>query len=243
MGLALLLATIAVGCSGSSDGDSGPRSVPGFPVWNAQSVQTDLSRLNQIGRNRVPGTTAHRLAHLYLSDRLHDIGIQPAQPNYVQPWGLPPDTSLNLIGFLAGDDPTLRDTAVVLIAPFDAGVGGRNVSTVVALELMRTLSQTTRFYRYPTRTVVIAFVDGEAGMQAYFRNPAWPMNATDVVVRLGGTASSRPRALGPLTAWQSLIPDASLPPDSAAARLLDRTHRLLLPYLAAPLAPSPVAVE
>lgn len=243
IGLALLLALIAAGCSGSSNGDEGPRSVPGFPVWDGASIQIDLSKLNQIGPNRAAGTTAHRLVHLYLLDRLHDIGIQPAQPNYVQPWGLPPDTSLNLIGFLAGDDPSLRDTAVVLLAPFDAGVGGRSVSTAVALELMGVLAQTTRFYRYPTRTVVIAFVDGDEGMHAYFRNPAWPLNATDAVVRLGGTTSSRPRALGPFTTWQALVPDASLAPDSAAAQLLDRTHRVLLPYLAAPVVPALEAVD
>ncbi len=234
IGLALLLTAAIAGCTGSSDRDRAPKSVPGFPVWSVPSVQTDLSTLSQIGRNRVPGAVAHRLAHLYLSDRLRAIGIQPAQPNYVQPWGLPPDTSLNLVGYLAGDDPSLRDTAVVLIAPFDAGVGGRNVSTAVGLELARTLAQTTRFYRYPARTLVIAFVDGDEGMRAYFRNPAWPLSATEAVVRLGGTTSSRPAALRPTTTWQALIPDASLPPDSAAIRLLTRTHGLLLPHLAAP---------
>ncbi len=235
IGLALLVGLIGVGCSGSGDGDDGPRSVPGFPVWDLASMRTDLSTLGQIGRNRVSGATAHRLAHLYLSDRLRAIGIQPAQPGYIQPWGFPPDTSLNLIGYLAGDDPSLRDTAVVLIAPFDAGIGGRNVSTAAALELMRALAQTTRFYRYPTRTVVIAFVDGEEGMRAYFRNPAWPLSATDAVVRLGGTTSARPAAVGPSTVWQALIPDSNLPPDSAAVRLVERTHQALFPYLAAPV--------
>jgi hypothetical protein len=233
--LTLLLSGVAGGCSGLRPDDDPVTSAPGFPVWDASSIGRDLSTLGQIGQARGPGTTAHRRAHLYLTSRMRTLGLQPAQPGYVQPWGIAPDTSRNLLGLLAGYHPSLRDTAVVLMAPFDAGVGGRNVSTAAALEVGRVLSYTSRFYRYPVRTVVVALVEGDEGARAYLRNPAWPLGATEAVIRIGGADETRPDLLPLGVRWHALRPDASLPADSAAIALADRVHTLLLPWLAAPL--------
>jgi hypothetical protein len=231
----LLLVVLAAGGCASGRGESNRLSAsrPGFPVWSGASLGADLSTLNRIGRDRPAGTQAHRLAHLYLTGRMREIGLQPAQPGYVQPWGIRPDTSLNLLGLLGGAHPTLRDSAVVLLAPFDAGVNGRNVATAAALELVRSLDETSRFYRYPTRTVVLALVDGEEGVRAYLRNPAWPLSATRAVVRLGGQAMVRPQRLPASAEWYALAPNPGLPADSSARALADEVHALLLPFLAA----------
>lgn len=103
--------------------------------------------------------------------------------------------SRNVIGFLAGSDPALRDEAVVLGAHLDhlgkpGGVvhpgADDNASGVSALvEIARALAAMPR---RPRRTVVFAFWTGEEegklGSGHYVRQPRWPLARTSAYVNL-----------------------------------------------------------
>jgi hypothetical protein len=103
--------------------------------------------------------------------------------------------SRNVIGFLTGSDPQLRDEAVVLGAHLDhlGNPGGvihpgadDNASGVSALlEIARAFAALPR---RPRRTVVFAFwigeEEGKLGSGHYVRHPLWPLARTKAYVNL-----------------------------------------------------------
>ncbi len=106
-----------------------------------------------------------------------------------------PAVSRNVVGVLAGSDPALRGTAVVIGAHLDhlGTVGGTahpgaddDASGVAALiEIAKAFA---RLELRPKRTVVFAFWTGEEaghfGSGHYVRSPLWPLPATRAYLNL-----------------------------------------------------------
>ncbi len=94
---------------------------------------------------------------------------------------------INIIGYVPGKHPELSAEAVILCTPLDAvgsfagvralDVRNIGVEVVAALEVVRQLSQFSRYAGIPERTLIVAFVSGgtvdASGLRALLAAPLW----------------------------------------------------------------------
>lgn len=125
------------------------------------------------------------------------------------------DTATNVIGFIRGADPALRDEVILVTAHFDHVGVGRAVNgdsiyngadddasgTAAMLEIARRLASGPA----PRRTVVFAAMTGEEvgliGTRWYINNPPFPLERTVANLNLEMLARPDSVAGGPGRAW------------------------------------------
>ena len=107
--------------------------------------------------------------------------------------------AINVMGYLAGKHPELREELVIVCADLDAigSVGGVRtldlqnfgIHASALLELARNYETLDRFGFAPERTLLFAVFSGarlsNAGLKAYLQNPLWEIDHTVAVVYLG----------------------------------------------------------
>jgi len=138
---------------------------------------------------RAPGTAGDTKARAFIEDRFRCLGLTPAGDDggFAQAFQTGTRKSANLVGFIAGGDPKLKDEIVVVSAHHDhLGDGhlGANddASGVVAL---LGIAQLVRQHGAPKRTIMFATFgaeeDGMVGSDFYVKHPATALPLEHVV--------------------------------------------------------------
>lgn len=154
-------------------------------------------------RGRRNGSPEMKKAAKWLAERFKEYGLlpPPGQDNYFQEYEFSARRSggkikeRNVIGYIEGSDPELKDEYVVLTAHFDhIGIGrpvegdsiynGANdnaAGTSTLLGIAKTLNLSGK---KPKRTVIFVSVSGEEmgmhGSRNYVKNPIFPLKKTFV---------------------------------------------------------------
>ena len=111
--------------------------------------------------------------------------------------------AVNVMGYLAGKTPGLREEVVLVCSDLDAisNLGGVQAldlqhigsATSALLEVARDFGLSAHFEPVPQRTLLFAVFSGarvnDAGLRAYLAAPLWPLGQTVAVVYVGLRAS------------------------------------------------------
>ncbi|HYJ78088.1 MAG TPA: M20/M25/M40 family metallo-hydrolase [Longimicrobiaceae bacterium] len=222
----------------------GPAAADIRPATRLEDVRQqsyDLSADSMEGR--FTGSPGMWRAARYLAGRMRDLGVQPAgEDGYYQrvplrvervagrsprltlldaladTLRLPAERSgvgVNLVGFLPGQDPVLRDQAVLIDAHYDhlgvgPAVGGDSIyngadddasGVVAVLEIARALAGGPR----PARTVIFLLTTGEEvgllGTHWYIAHPVVPLERTVANLEIEMIGRPDPLAGGAGKGW------------------------------------------
>ncbi len=243
--LPLVLALLAMGCALAPRPPDVP-STPAAPRLHADEVAQTLRLLASAGRP-APGDTAGTAARTlrlsaFLAERLRRNGVQPLAPRYTLSYPGKGGGVSVLAGVVAGRDPFVADSAVLVVAP-PAALAGGEAALAAWLELGHLYADLGRYYRYPAPAVVLLMplaADVQTALAAYATRPAWPLSHTRAVVVLGAAAPPRHVWTGmgvPATApVESLAVPPAPPPEGGEApalQLVRQAYAWLLPYTAA----------
>ncbi len=221
---------------------SPPDAAP-TPAITAEEICATIAALADDSlEGREAGRPGSAQAARWLAARFEAIGLTAPEGGHRQPFTFPTavrryphglhdvdserDTTANIIGWVPGRDPALREEAVILGAHYDhLGWGGSgslapgrraihngaddNASGVAGvLELAQAIAADPL-----PRTVVFALFGGEElgtlGSQHYVQDPAWPLERTVAMVNLDMVGRLR-RALtiygtGTSEAWPEIV--------------------------------------
>jgi hypothetical protein len=154
-------------------------------------------------KGRKNGSKEMKKAAVWLAERFKEYGLlpPPGQNNYFQEYEITSRRSgsnineKNVVGYIPGTDPKLKDEYIILTAHFDhIGIGravdgdsiynGANdnaAGTSTLLGIAKTLKLSGE---KPKRTVIFAAVSGEEmgmhGSRNYVKNPIFPLDKTFV---------------------------------------------------------------
>ncbi len=218
----MLLLAAAPGLGQSHAGEatcspSPPDAAPS-PAITAEEICATIAVLADDSlEGREAGRPGSAKAARWLAARFEAIGLDAPEERHLQPFTFPAavrhypdglhdvvgerDTTANIIGWILGRDPALREEAVVVGAHYDhLGWGGSgslaperraihngaddNASGVAGvLELAQAIAADPL-----PRTIVFALFGGEElgtlGSQHYVQEPAWPLERTVAMVNL-----------------------------------------------------------
>lgn len=114
---------------------------------------------------RAPGTAGDTAARRYIAERFRCLGLSPggADGSYEQPFAADGHATANVVGYLAGDDPTIGRDIIVVGAHHDHAGNGHlgandNASGVAGL---LAIAQAVRQHGSPHRTIAFAAFAGE----------------------------------------------------------------------------------
>jgi hypothetical protein len=192
-------------------------TVPGLAAQTpaADQMMEDVRFLSddRLG-GRLTGTPGADSAAAYLARRFEQVGLQPAQHGWLQPFeiaedaaivqqaGLGGTTGYNVVGILPGSSPELRNEVVIVGAHYDhLGLGNFGALDPDSAGLVHNgaddnasgtaaLVHVARRLRGdpPKRTVVfIAFGAEEVGLlgsASYVRNPSYPLSRAIAMVNM-----------------------------------------------------------
>ncbi len=246
----LALLTVGAGCIGQPRTEE-VRSTPATPLWRDDEVGRTLrtlasaeSVLERAAQTPSAAQRASRVAD-YLAERLRRVGVQPGAARYrMHFWPAAADPALAerplVAGLVAGHDPFAASEAVLVYAALQPGQPDR-AAPAAWVELARVYAELSRYYRFPTRTVVLLMpVGGQSAdaLEAYRRRPLWPLAQVHAVLVLGAGPDA--------AAWHAAGVPASVHVEhlgggaAAAARgpleartLAQQGYTWLLPYVAA----------
>lgn len=117
---------------------------------------------------------------------------------------LPAIDALNVLGYVAGQDPVLQNELVIVCADLDALAGSpgaraamrSSLGAAVTLELARVYAAFAERTVTPRRTILFAVwsggTEGYAGLQAYLRQPLWTFAQTKQLVYVGLSEADTP---------------------------------------------------
>jgi len=192
-----------------------PGSLWGLQVPAADQMIEDVRFLSddRLG-GRLTGTPGADSAAAYLARRFEQIGLQPAQNGWIQPFEIAEDapiaqhanlgatTGYNVIGILPGSSDELRNEVVIVGAHYDhLGLGNFGALDPDSAGLVHNgaddnasgtaaLLHVARRLRGdpPKRTVVFIAFGGEElgllGSASYVRNPSYPLSQAVAMVNM-----------------------------------------------------------
>ncbi|MFC2098004.1 M28 family peptidase [Bacteroidota bacterium] len=170
------------------------------PYVSAKEIESWVSYLaSDEMRGRKNGSPEMKKSAEWLAERFKEYGLlpPPGQNNYFQEYEISRRGNTfqekNVIGYIEGSDPDLKNEYIILTAHFDhVGVGravdgdsiynGANdnaAGTVTLLGIAKTLKLSGKS---PKRTLIFAAVSGEEmgmwGSRYYVKNPIFPLEKT-----------------------------------------------------------------
>lgn len=182
-----LLTLLITGCGSSQIVAPPPDAINrGLDTIQLTDLKTHLELIaGPTFEGRGTGESGGEKAVVWLEDHLKALGLTPGGDNgtYRQKFS----SSVNVIGILEGQDPTLKGEWVLIGAHYDhLGKSGSSIyfgaddngsGTVATMEIAEAL---TRVSLLTKRTVVVAFFgaeeDGMVGSGAYVKKPNLPLN-------------------------------------------------------------------
>lgn len=174
------------------------------PLVSAKEIESWVSYLaSDEMRGRRNGSPEMKKSAEWLAARFKEYGLKtpPGQNNYFQEYEISSSRSntkiseRNVVGYIEGSDPELKNEYVILSAHFDHigvrrpvngdsiynGANDNAAGTVTLLGIAKTLKLTGN---KPKRTVIFAAVSGEEvgmrGSRHYVKNPIFPLEKTFV---------------------------------------------------------------
>lgn len=215
----------------------------------SQAVLYD-NLINRLPQNRIAGSAGNLTARQLIASEFQAAGLQPGQgSSYYQPFSS--GTRANVIGILPGQDPLLKNEAIVIGAHYDDTGYGADDNGSGTVALMEAARATARVKTLLKRTLIFIAFDAEEGgllgSHYYVANPVHPLSQTIYMINLDmigylvkqgkllamGAQSQSPRAALLLKAICQKYPSAGIPDlsDGCGCSSDWASFRGLVPYV------------
>jgi hypothetical protein len=176
----------------------GQAEIAGDPLA-AKTLMDEVSALALGHPNRIYRTYEGHRAGEYLIAKFEEAGLLPLNGSYTQPFEARNEriassmcaqaAARNLVGWIEGSDPQLKDEVVLVTAHYDTQPGTREGANDNATGCAAILAIAEMMKKNPPkRSVAFILFDGEEcgrlGSRHYAQNPLFPLNKTALMLNI-----------------------------------------------------------